>query len=323
MRFSDIREAFSLPLRIVLTITAVLTIFVSYVLFLPPAGFPSGHLIVIPEDALVSEMGEILADRGAIRSAFAFKVYTRLTFQDRSLTNGPYVFDHPIGLAPLVHRLATSDHGLVTARVTFTEGMTVADMGRTLESALPDFDTDGFLNLASTSEGFLFPDTYFFIPGTEPQEVVDRLRARFDERISTIQDVISASGRDLNDLVIMASIIEREAKTEEDMRIISGILWDRLESDMPLQVDAPFGYIHDENGYMPTARDLETDSPYNTYLNKGLPAGAISNPGLTALLAAATPEATPYVYYLTGRDGLMRYARTFEEHKRNRALYLD
>lgn len=268
-------------------------------------------------------MGTILAERGVVRSAFIFKAYTRLTFQDRSLANGPYVFDRPIGLVPLVYRLATGEHGLVTARVTFTEGMTITDMGRALRTELPDFDSERFYELASTSEGYLFPDTYFFIPGTEPQEVVERLRTRFDERVGTVQDSITASGRDLNDLVIMASIIEREAKTEEDMRIISGILWNRLENDMPLQVDAPFGYIHDENGYTPTARDLETDSPYNTYLNRGLPAGAISNPGLVALLAAATPKKTSYVYYLTGRDGQMRYARTFEEHKRNRELYLD
>jgi UPF0755 protein len=268
-------------------------------------------------------MGAILAERGAIRSAFVFKAYNRLTFQDRSLTNGPYVFDRPLGLVPLVHRLATGEHGISTARITFTEGMTVADMSRALEASLPDFNTEGFMQLASTSEGYLFPDTYFFLPGTHPQEVVDRLRARFDEQIGSIREVLDTSDRTLDELVIMASILEREAKTEEDMRIVSGILWNRLDNDMALQVDAPFGYIHDENGYTPTATDLETDSTYNTYLNRGLPPGAISNPGLIALFAAATPEDTPYVYYLTGNDGQMHYARTFEEHKRNRALYLD
>lgn len=323
MRFPDVRDTFPLPLCIVLVCVAVLVAIASYIFLLPPKGFPGGHLIVIPEDALVSEMGTILEERGAIRSAFVFKVYTRLTLQDRSLANGPYVFDRPIGLIPLVHRLATGDHGIATARVTFTEGMTVADMSRALKAELPDFDTEGFLELASTSEGYLFPDTYFFIPGTQPQEVVERLRARFDERVATIAEAVTASGRSLDDLVIMASIIEREAKTEEDMRIISGILWDRLDDGMRLQVDAPFGYIHDENGYTPTARDLETDSAYNTYLNEGLTATAISNPGLVSLLAAASPVETPYVYYLTGRDGLMRYARTFDEHRQNRALYLD
>jgi UPF0755 protein len=121
----------------------------------------------------------------------------------------------------------------------------------------------------------------------------------------------------------MASILEREANNPEDMRIVAGILWNRLDIDMPLQVDAVFGYIRQENGYTPTAEDLQLDSPYNTYRNRGLPPTPISNPGLDALLAAVQPEETPYLYYLTGRDGKMYYGRTFEDHKRNRALYLD
>ncbi len=92
---------------------------------------------------------------------------------------------------------------------------------------------------------------------------------------------------------------------------------------MPLQVDAVFGYIHKENGYTPTGDDLQMDSPYNTYRNKGLPPTPISNPGIESLLAAVQPTQTAYFYYLTGRDGEMHYAKTFEEHKKNRELYLD
>ena len=121
----------------------------------------------------------------------------------------------------------------------------------------------------------------------------------------------------------MASLIEKEADTAEDRRIVSGILWNRIDADMPLQVDAVFGYILDRSGYAPTGSDLEIDSPYNTYENRGLPPGPIANPGLDALTAALHPAATEYFYYLTGRDGLMYYAETFEEHKRNRELYLD
>ncbi|MEA2702054.1 MAG: hypothetical protein QOE22_763 [Candidatus Parcubacteria bacterium] len=297
--------------------------YASYALFVPPRNFPAGHLIELPDDALVGDMGEILAERGAVRSAFAFRLYARLTFQDRSLASGLYVFDRPVGLMALTHRLANGEHGISPARVTFTEGMTISDMGRELKNAIPDFDTRTFLSLASTSEGYLFPDTYFLLPDSTPDEVMARLGARFDEQMATIQDAVAASGRNPNELVIMASILEREAKTPEDMRIVAGILWKRLDTGMPLQVDAPFGYMHDENGYVPTARDLASDSPYNTYRNEGLPPGPIANPGLTALLAAATPEASDYLYYLTGRDGAMHYGRTFEDHKRNRALYLD
>jgi len=324
---SRLRERL-LPYRTQISQAAVALVLVavglfSYFFLIPAQNFPSGHLIEIPEDSHVGEMGAILEERGVIRSAFIFKAYARLTFQDRSLESGPYVFDKPIGLLTIVHRMSNGEHGIKPARVTLTEGMTVKDMGEALTLAMPDFDTEAFMELASTSEGYLFPDTYFFIPGTKPGEAVERLRARFDERIQTISEEIGASGRSVEEIVVMASLIEREAQSEEDMRMISGILWKRLDSGMLLQVDAVFGYIRGESGYEPTARDLEVDSPYNTYLYEGLPPTPIANPGLTALRAAAVPLESPYFYYLTGRDGLMYYGTTFAEHTRNRELYLD
>jgi UPF0755 protein len=120
----------------------------------------------------------------------------------------------------------------------------------------------------------------------------------------------------------MASILEREAQSPDDMRIVSGILWHRIALGMPLQVDAAFGYAHGADGYAPTVHDLTTDSPYNTYLRKGLPPTPIANPGLAALQAAVTPTSTPYLYYLTGSDGQMHYAVTFDQHKKNTAQYL-
>lgn len=120
----------------------------------------------------------------------------------------------------------------------------------------------------------------------------------------------------------MASLIEREAKTDEDRKTIAGILWNRIDLKMPLQVDAVFGYIKGIDTYHPTSEDLSIESPYNTYLHAGLPPTPISNPGLESLHAAATPTKTDYLYYLTGKDGVMHYAKTFEEHKANRAKYL-
>ncbi|HEY0010580.1 MAG TPA: endolytic transglycosylase MltG [Candidatus Paceibacterota bacterium] len=295
----------------------------SYLLLLPPRTFPTGALISIPEDATVSEMTSILRNEGAIRSTFVFRAYTRLTMQDRSLASGFYVFERPLGIVPLVYRMTHSRHGIEPYRVTLTEGMTVDDMAVALAGGIPGFDTEAFLELASTSEGYLFPDTYFFMPGTEADDAFARLRARFDERVETIGDIVAASGRTLPELVIMASLLEREAQGQEDMRVVAGILWKRLDMGMLLQVDAVFGYINGENGYTPTAADLASDSPYNTYMHEGLPPGPISNPGIESLIAAATPTPTDYLYYLTGRDGKMYYGRTFEEHKQNRALYLD
>jgi UPF0755 protein len=294
-----------------------------YALILPPSTFPEDTLISIPEDASVEEMAGTLREAGAIRSEFLFRAYARVTFQDRDLASGFYVFERPIGLIRLVQRMANSEHGIAPLRITLTEGMTVDDMTGELAKGIPEFDADAFTALASTSEGYLFPDTYFFMPGATAEDVYVRLRDHFNDQVATLEDEIADFGRPLADIVIMASLLEREAQSEEDMRVIAGILWKRLAIDMPLQVDAVFGYIRGEKGYEPTAADLSSDSPYNTYVNTGLPPAPIANPGLKALRAAITPIETDYLYYLTGRDGRMYYGRTFEEHKKNRELYLD
>jgi UPF0755 protein len=289
----------------------------------PPSDFPTNQLISIPKGASGLDFANDLAASHVIRSPFAFRVYARLTGFDRSLDPGIYLFSKRLGLTSVVTRIGHGEHGISPIRITFTEGMAVKDIDATFSKQLPGFDSAAFLKDASTSEGYLFPDTYFFMPGTDSNDIVVRLRSRFSEQIASITPEVLASNHSFSDVVILASILEREAQSPEDMRMIAGILWNRITKGIPLQVDATFGYIHGENGYTPTAADLASDSAYNTYRHKGLPPGPISNPGLSALLAAVTPIKTDNLYYLTGKDGLMHYAKTFEQHKKNRALYLD
>lgn len=304
-------------------IVATLLFIPFYIILLPAPGFPTGQLVSIPADSTSVEIAEVLAREHVVRSVFEFHAFTRLTGQDRALQSGIYVFNHPLGLWEVSTRIANGDHGIAESRVTLTEGMTARDMAATLAAGVPGFDETAFLSAASTSEGYLFPDTYFVLPGTTAGDMVERLRSEFDTRIAKIQDEIDAFGAPLDEVVIMASILEREAQGEIDQRMVAGILYNRLRLGMPLQVDAAFGYAHGQNGYTPTSADLEGNSPYNTYRNKGLPPTAISNPGIEALEAAVTPTKSNYLYYLTGRDGTMHYAKTFEEHKVNRAKYLD
>ncbi|MEO6536261.1 MAG: endolytic transglycosylase MltG [Candidatus Paceibacterota bacterium] len=289
----------------------------------PPSDFPANQLVTIPKGASGLDFANNLSASHVIRSPFAFRVYARLTGLDHTLDPGTYLFAKPLILTSVVSRIGHGEHGINPVRITFTEGMTVKDINATLSEQLPGFDSKSFLRDASTSEGYLFPDTYFFMPGDDSSDIVVRLRSQFSQQIASITPQVLASNRSFSDVVIMASILEREAQSPEDMRMVAGILWNRIDKGLPLQVDATFGYIHGENGYTPTAADLSSDSLYNTYRNKGLPPGPISNPGLNALLAAVTPTKTKNLYYLTGKDGLMHYAVTFEQHKKNRALYLD
>lgn len=287
-----------------------------------PANFPRNSVISIPPGASAQEFAATLKQEHVIRYAILFRIAAHLTTFDHHLDTGGYAFSRPESLPVVLWRTAHAEHGIAAVRVTIPEGMTRYDIADTLERQLPGFDKPGFLSESSTSEGYLFPETYFFMPGDAPESIVEHLTAQFASSTASITPEFAASPHSKQDIVIMASILEREAKTPEDMRIVAGVLWNRIANGMPLQVDAAFGYARHEDGYVPTAADLASDSPYNTYKYRGLPPTPISNPGLAALEAAADPAKTSYLYYLTGKDGKMHYATTYAGHQKNVALYL-
>lgn len=297
---------------------------VFYAMFLAPArGFPEGTIVEIEEGMSVPETISLLEERNVISFGLLFKALVRITGTDRNLHAGKYLFAEPAGMLEVLFRMANGLSGIPVTRVTFPEGMTAREMAEELEEELPSFDSGAFLALATPYEGYLFPDTYDFYADVTVEEIVERLRETYAMKMETLRNEIEASGRSEEEIVIMASLLEREAKTLEEKRMVAGILWDRIELGMALQVDAVFGYIHGVRTYHPSLDDLEVDSPYNTYRYPGLPPGAIANPGLESLLAAVTPTDSEYLYYLTGDDGKMYYAETFEGHKENRELYLD
>ena len=286
---------------------------------LPPKDFPTGKIISIPEDASAGEVISVLEEEGVIGSSFWFKALARVFGVDREVHAGKYLFLKPQGMLTVLYRVTNGVAGIPTVRVTFPEGTSVREMGIILKESLPPFDSERFVALALEKEGYLFPDTYLFFADISPEEVIERLEETFTEKS---REVELPEERTLEEIVIMASLLEKEAKTLEEKRIIAGILWKRFDAGMALQVDAVFGYIKQRDTYSPSFDDLEIDSPYNTYLYPGLPPGAINNPGLESLVAAATPVESDYWYYLTGKDGEMYYAETFEGHKENRELYL-
>jgi UPF0755 protein len=292
-----------------------------YLLLLPAPTFPAGHIVTIEEGQSLSSVANELHDLGLIRSPFLFKVLGKI--RGAQVKAGKYVFAQPVGLLRVEERVQDGAFGIVPTKVTFIEGSTVRDMARTLKKAFPDFDADAFLAEAIPLEGYLYPDTYQFFPDVTPHEVVVRLYANFSAHEEALNDQIETFDKPLKDDLVMASLLEKEARGLEERRMVAGILWNRVKLGMPLQVDAVFGYINDRKTYDPSLSDLKTESAYNTYTNKGLPPGPIGNPSDVSILAAITPEKTDYLYYLTGRDGRMYYAKTFAEHKANRAKYLD
>ena len=186
---------------------------------------------------------------------------------------------------------------------------------------MPEFNNREFMSRAQ--EGYLFPDTYFPRPGESTDAILSVFDNTFRSKISKIQKEIKASGHTLEELLTMASILEKEASKTKDRQQIAGVLWYRVKIGMPLQVDAVFPYILGKNTFQLTTDDLKFDSPYNTYTNKGLPPGPINTPGLDSILAAATPIKSKYLYFLSDKAGNFHYAVTYAQHLANKKKYLD
>ncbi len=171
-------------------------------------------------------------------------------------------------------------------------------------------------------EGMLFPDTYFFSPNTSTDEAITRLKKNYEAKLAPLREKIQKGSYSEREVVILASILEKEARGDTDRSMIAGVLMKRLSIGMPLQVDASFLFLLGKESQNVTKQDLEIDSPYNTYKYRGLPPGPINNPGLATIQAVLNPTETTYLYYLHDANGGVHFATTFAEHKKNKALYL-
>jgi len=209
--------------------------------------------------------------------------------------------------------------------VTIPEGWTQKQIEEKLGMKLP----------GENLEGFLFPDTYKFPLGVSGEEVVRKMRENFEEKLNTKipelsltpKEAIMQQGKTIFEIVIMASLLEKELSPKnkndkENQRIISGILWKRLENKIPLQVDSTITYITGKKITQVSFEETKIDSPYNTYKYRGLPLGPICNPGIDSILAAIYPKNSDYWYYLSTPEGKTIFSKTLEEHNLAKAKYL-
>ncbi len=316
----DLRLRPFLPLLTV--IFATLGLYLFSVFFFAPRHFPIGIQVVIPEGVGVRDVGFLLAEKKVIASPGVFQSAVLLLGGEEKIQAGEYLFAEPLSVFSVAHRLLKGNYGLDRIKVVVPEGSTVSEIAVILEKALPNFDRQLYFKLTEGEEGYLFPDTYFFFPSVETEKVVTAMQENFQKRISGLESSIRASGRTLEDIIIMASILEKETITSDDRRMVSGVLWRRLEMGMPLQVDAPFVYDIGKNTFDLSLKDLRANSPYNTYRYKGLPKGPIGNPGLDAIIGAIYPIESKYLFYLSDKKSIIHYAEDFEGHKKNRAKYL-
>lgn len=305
-------------------VSAIVLICAFYFFFFSaPFNFPVGSVIHIEKGASLDQISKLLYKENVIKSPFWFKVIVTIMDGQGGADAGDYFFSKKRGLINVSTRISNSEYGLTPISITIPEGATSFEIAEILRKNISNFDSEKFLKLAVPLEGYLFPDTYFFLPNITPENIIETMKNNFVKKLATIYDEIEKSDKSLEEIIIMASLIEEEARNFETRKIVSGILWERIKIDMPLQVDAVFPYIIGKNTYQLTLNDLSHDSPYNTYKYKGLPFGPISNPGLDSIKATINPTKTDYLYYLSDKRGNMHYGKTFSEHKINKLKYIN
>lgn len=279
-------------------------IFLYYMLSAPVASRSfvnrQGITIHVGSNESLGSVANELESKKVVRQAFVLKVLVSLFGSPRHVPRGDYIFKESVPVWSIAWKLARGDHGIDPVKVTFREGMTNEDMATLLSLKLKAFRRDLFLSDPKSKQGHLFPDTYFFFPLTTSDEILEEISANFDKRLAPLHTDISNSNHSLDDILTMASLIQKEAQGPQDAPTVSGILWKRIAKGMPLQVDAD----------------------RSTYANIGLPKSPIGNPGLVAIKAALYPEDSPYLYYLHDKNGTIHLAKTFTEHKANIARYL-
>jgi UPF0755 protein len=292
-----------------------------WVAFSSPQSFESGTVFSVVPGSSVQLVAGNLKTENIIRSSKLFQMILIMQSLEGSVVAGDYLFDNPVPLLHVVERITLGDFGMPQQSITIPEGYTVSQIGELVEEKGIGTQKE-FITLAQQYEGYLFPDTYRIHANMKIPELIERMRNQFNRKIEPLLSDIHDSDKTLDDIVIMASLIEREAITDAERPVVSGILWNRIRIGMPLQVDAPFLVYLGKTSSQLTLDDLRRPAPYNTYVNRGLPPTPIANPGLASLRAALYPEETSYLFYLHGKNGKIHYGRTHNDHIRNRNLYL-
>lgn len=286
----------------------------------------------------ISEIASLLRDESLINSEVLFKIYVKLNNLSARLEAGEYEIPPGLNLKELVGLL---QHGTFDVKLTFLEGWRREQMAAYLKKGpqadkLENISGDEFLGLTENKEGYLFPETYHVPRSTSTKDLVDLMQATFVEKVeSKFKDQASKTGLSFQEVIVLASIVEREVPSDEDRPKVAGILIKRLRNNWPLEADATVQYAMANLGcgagslecdnwwpnYL-TKDDLQLDNPYNTRKNKGLPPTPICNSSLGSIQAVVSYEQSPYWFYLSDKEGNTYYSKTLDEHQQKVIKYL-
>jgi len=313
-------------------------------------GSDKTQVFVIEKGEGLRSISSNLKKYGLIKSKILFELYALLGNSVRNLQAGVYNLSPSMNIPQILTKFTSGD--TIKEKITILEGWSLKEIGKyfkekgiikqekeffeivgapgkvgtqsqLVEKLSEEFDFLKEKPKNVSLEGYLFPDTYEIEPKEDLQKIVRKMLKNFDQKITEdLKKEIASQGKTLFQVLTMASLLEKEVKSYEDRQIVAGILWKRLRSGWPLQVDATLTYLTGRDSLELTKKDKEIDSPYNTYKYYGLPLGPICNPGLESIKAAVYYKESPYWFYLTTPEGRTIFSKTLKEHNYNRFKYL-
>ena len=294
---------------------------------------PSDISIVIPPSSSVNTIGDILYESNLINNPLIFKIKVKTSNTASMLKAGEYNLSTDMDMETIIGKLVKGGKDRNTVRFTIPEGYELEQMAEKLaEEGV--VDKDRFMNLSSDKknfeeefpflkelekgqslEGFLFPSTYEIFAGTREEEVIGKMLHEFQKIYEKdLESKLKEMDISLNEAVTLASIVEREGKVDEERPLMSAVFYNRIKKDMMLQSCATVQYILGERKEVLSNADTRIDSPYNTYINKGLPPGPIASPGEASLVAAVNPADVDYLFFVLTGNGTHTFTKTYEEH---------
>ena len=292
-------------------------------------------VVDIPMGSTVSSVADILKENNLIKNEVLFKLNFKMKNNASHMKSGKYLLSQKLSNSDIIEKLVSGEIYRDGIKVTIPEGSTSNEiiallvkneLGKKedfekLVSNPSEFYSDfEFLDQKDIKslEGFLYPSTYYFDKDAKPKDIIKEMLSLFDKSYTDkLKKKQKERNMTLQEVVNLASIVEKEAVIDEDRPIIASVFYNRLEIGMPLQSDATLQYIFETRKKSITYNDLKIDSPYNTYIKKGLPPTPIANPSIKSIEAVLEPSNTDYLYFVASIDGGNVYSKTYEEHKTN------
>ena len=313
--------------------------YINHKIYTPLSSDKTEKMFIIEKGDTVKEIGYSLEEQGLINSSFYFETYIYYEKLGSKLQAGIYGLSSSMSIPEIVDWFVKGRANQV--KLTIPEGWRAIQIAERLDEAgvinneeflehLQSLDKlkseeYNFLDEIPQSqslEGFLFPDTYIFYKESKADDVIGKMLENFDKKLTfDLREEIEKQDKTIFEIVTLASIIEREAKTHDEMPEIASLYWNRLEIGMKLDADPTIQYAKG-NWERLEVSDYKTVSSYNTYLHKGLPPGPICNPGLEAIRAAIYPKKTNYLYFFHSKEGKVYFSESKEEHDRKKVKYL-